>query len=97
MKFATSLHAALLAAFALLLSACGGDSEIQPAATTDTSNRIYIVAGGAGSVGSGDQTQKLSVTLDAVHPGADWYTDRPQRVAGEDATDAFVNSAWSKT
>ena len=77
MKFATSLHVALLAAFALLLSACGGDSEIQPAANTDSSKRIYIVAGDSGSAGSGDQAGKLTITLDAVHPGADWYTDRP--------------------
>jgi len=97
MKHLKILMTALVAALPLFLSACGGDSDIQPAANTDASNRIYIVAGGSGSAGASDQTQKLSVTLDAVHPGADWYTDRPQRVAGEDTTDAFVNGAWSKT
>jgi hypothetical protein len=108
MKLTTPLYITLLAAFALLITGCGGSSEVLPAASnpgygappptgTDTSNRIYIVAGGSGSAVSSAQPNTFTITLDALDPGVDWYTDRPERTAGEEATDQFVNATWNKT
>ena len=36
------------------------------------------------------------MTLDAIDPAVDWYTDRPDRSTGEEPPDQFIGSTWAR-
>ena len=81
-------------AFALLLGACGGGDP--PVANADISNRIYVLASRGGEASAAKTGKDYVVTLTGVEPEVDWYTDRPARVTGDEATRAFVQSSWQR-
>lgn len=88
----------LLAFLVLFISGCGGSSDgdaTPPPAASDISNRIYVLAAGEGST-AGSDGNDYTITLDKVHAEVDWYTDRPQRDTGDEATTDFINASWAR-
>ncbi len=85
-----------LAALVLLVAGCGGGDGGSPAVNVDISNRIYTVASRGGDAAVSINGHDQVVTLTGVEPGVDWYTDRPDRLTGEEDTAAYIDSSWSR-
>ncbi len=85
----------LLVALALLLAGCGGDDG-NTADNGDPTQRIYVLSAASGSAGAASAGQDVTVTLSAVEPEVDWYSDRPERRTGNAKTQAFIAADWQQ-
>lgn len=70
------------------------DSSDNSSFSADLTNRIYVAAAESGTLAPTENRAEFIISLDQVWTDVLWFTDRPERETGENATADFVGNLW---
>jgi hypothetical protein len=80
---------------AMALLGCSDSDGGSSSTSANLSNRLYVAAAESGTLTPTENGSEFIITLNQVWTDVLWFTDRPERETGENATTDYVGYLWS--